>query len=98
MTRADLISRLRDMGIQCCDMAADALTAEQERIEALEEALRPFAKSGELFPEEPGTVEFDICVYRPAKGREWGLCGDDLRRARAALAAHTQRMNAKEGA
>ena len=98
MTHTDLIARLRDKdkplmqqgGFSSIRLvireAADALTAAQERIEALEAAIRPFAKSGELFPEEPGTVEFDICVYRPAKGREWGLCGDDLRRARAALA------------
>lgn len=39
MTHTDLIARLRDMGIQCCDMAADALTAAQERIKALEGAL-----------------------------------------------------------
>lgn len=61
----------------------DALRAENER---LREALRPFAKAGELFPEAPGSVEFDLCIYRPAAGSEWSLCGDDLRRARAALA------------
>lgn len=39
VTRTDLIARLRDMGIQCCDMAADALTASQERIEELTKAM-----------------------------------------------------------
>ena len=48
-------------------------------------ALEPFAKSGELFPEDVGTCEFDTCVYAPAAGKEYNLCGDDLRRARAAL-------------
>lgn len=43
MTHTDLIARLRDMGIQCCDMAADTLTAAQERIEVLEEALKEAA-------------------------------------------------------
>ena len=58
-----------------------------DRIKALEDALRPFAKSAELFPEPPGTVEFDQCIYAPAAGSAYNLCGDDLRRARAALAA-----------
>lgn len=49
-------------------------------------ALKPFAKSGEIFDGEPEEVEFDQCIYSPAAGTQYSLCGNDLRRARAALA------------
>lgn len=50
------------------------------------DALRPFAKAGELFPGAPGELEFDQCIYNPAAGVEYSLCGDDLRRARITFA------------
>lgn len=52
---------------------------------AMVDAMRPFARSGKLFPEPPGTVEFDQCIYNPAAGTEYSLCGDNLRAARIAL-------------
>lgn len=52
-------------------------------------ALKPFAKAGELFPGEPGASDYDACIYSPAKGADWSLCGDDLRRARAAISNAT---------
>lgn len=61
----------------------EAMEAENQR---LREALRPFANAGTLFDGLPGEVEFDQCIYSPAAGKEYSLCGDDLRRARAALA------------
>ena len=59
------------------------LRAENERLRA---ALAPFLKAAELFPEPPGTVKFDISIYCPAAGPEFELRGDDLRRARDAIA------------
>ena len=49
------------------------------------EALEPFAKAGMLFEGDPGETDFDQCIYKPAAGPEYSLCGDDLRRARATL-------------
>lgn len=72
---------------QACDEAADTITALAEENRRLREALKPFAKAGKLFPGSPGSVEFDLCIYRPAAGSEWSLCGDDLRRARSALSS-----------
>lgn len=61
--------------------AADADVARlTTRIEVLKEALRPFAKSGQLVGDRGD--EFDFWVYRPAGGDEYGIVGDDLRRAR----------------
>lgn len=57
--------------------------ADNERLRA---ALAPFLKAAELFPEPPGTVKFDISIYCPAAGPEFELRGDDLRRARDAIA------------
>ena len=51
--------------------AADTITAQAEENRRLREALRPFAKAGELFPEAPGSVEFDQAIYKPAAGEEW---------------------------
>ena len=54
------------------------------RLHEAEKALRPFAKAGELFgPRESDS--YDQAVYMPAAGPEYGISGDDLRRARAAL-------------
>ena len=53
-------------------------------IRRLREALRPFAKAGELFPPRDEAVS-DQAIYAPAAGKEYSICGDDLRRARAAL-------------
>lgn len=67
----------------------DALRAEVERlrtvIERLQDALTPFSRAGALFSGAPGDAEFDQCIYKPAAGNEYSICGDDLRRARAAL-------------
>jgi hypothetical protein len=53
------------------------------------EALEPFAKAGELFPDP--APEFDQCIYSPAAGDEYSLSGNDLRRARKALASLRER-------
>jgi hypothetical protein len=51
-----------------------------ERVKALEEALRPFAKAGELFPpREPDG--WDMVVYKPAAGPDYEIYGDHLRAA-----------------
>lgn len=67
----------------------EALRADRDRLAAdlavAREALEPFAKAGKLFPEPPGTVDYDQCIYAPAAGREYDLCGEHLRRARAAI-------------
>ena len=64
--------------------AADTIEAQARRIEALEGALRPFAKAGELFGEPlPGGYEEGI--YNPAAGPEYGFGAHALRAARAAL-------------
>lgn len=54
-------------------------------VQALVDALQPFARSGVLFPEPPRTVQYDLCIYAPAAGSEYSLHGDDLRTARAAI-------------
>lgn len=72
--------------------AHDELAAAQARITQLETALRPFAKSGELFDGYEGTC----LIYDPAKGREWGLSSDDLKTARRALTDDMQQP--KQGA
>ena len=60
------------------------LTVQARRIEALEGALRPFAKAGELFGEPlPGGYEEGI--YNPAAGPEYSFGAHALRAARAAL-------------
>ena len=64
------------------DYLADcnALSAENER---LREALRPFAKAGEIAG-EPSPYG-DWYAYRPAAGDEYAIFGQHLREARAAL-------------
>lgn len=57
-----------------------ALRAENAR---LREALRPFAKAGELF--DAGSMFPELVVYLPAAGDAYKIVGNDLRRARAAL-------------
>lgn len=49
----------------------------------LREALRPFAKAGELFC--GGDEHLDMLIYDPAAGDEYRIFGNDLRRARAAI-------------
>lgn len=68
------------------DGAARYIRADAPELVALVDAMRPFARSGKLFPEPPETVEFDKCIYKPAAGPEYSLCGDHLRAARLALA------------
>ena len=45
------------------------------------EVVGPFAKAGELFGHRL-SEEYDQCIYRPAAGDEYSLCGDHLRAAR----------------
>lgn len=78
------------LGEQCRE-AADAIErltrgrdearAENER---LREALAPFAKAGELFPERHPDG-FDMVIYAPAAGPAYNIVAEDLRRARAAM-------------
>ena len=68
------------------DTDAQVIDKLRTEVERLRTALAPFLKAAELFPEPPGTVKFDISIYCPAAGPEFELRGDDLRRARAALA------------
>lgn len=58
-----------------------ALKAENAR---LREALRPFAKSGEIMPPRKAH-DFDMSIYAPAAGAEYSISGDDLRRALEAM-------------
>jgi hypothetical protein len=68
------------------EMLSRELREAEERLVEYRAALAPFAKSGELM--EPLMVEgFDQSIYAPAKGPEWSLCGNDLRRARDVMAA-----------
>jgi hypothetical protein len=72
---------------------ADHLNTQEERDAAVAEvaqmrrALQPFARAGTLFTGEPGMLDYDQCIYRPAAGDLYALSGDDLRRARIAYAA-----------
>ena len=63
--------------------ALDIVTLGQE-VGRLREALKPFAKAGELFC--IGDEHLDMLIYAPAAGDEYRIVGDDLKRARAALA------------
>lgn len=63
---------------------ARALAAESElsTLRArVREVVGPFAKAGELFGHRL-SEEYDQCIYRPAAGDEYSLCGDHLRAAR----------------
>jgi hypothetical protein len=78
----------KDMSIEEANLAvATALTRQVVALRAennrLREALRPFAKAGELFTER--SMFSDLVVYLPAAGDAYKIVGDDLRRARAAL-------------
>jgi hypothetical protein len=57
---------------------------EYNRAERLREALEPFARAGELFTGPP--TDFDQCIYAPAAGNRYALSGNDLRKAREAMA------------
>lgn len=61
------------------------VTQLRAEVERLQDALTPFARAGALFPGAHGEAEFDQCIYKPAAGNEYSICGDDLRRARDAL-------------
>ncbi len=63
--------------------AADTIEAQAAEIKRLREALKPFAKSGDLLvmAEDKG----DFWAYRPAGGDEYGITGRHLLAARAAL-------------
>jgi hypothetical protein len=73
----DTLTRERD------DWESFARELEAE-LERKTEALRPFAKAGELFAPRDAD-SYDQCIYSPAAGEEYYLTGDHLRQARAAL-------------
>ena len=88
----DALGAARRDGAQIANEAASAEIAQlrsrlleaEKGAEAMRKALKPFAKAGELFgPRESDS--YDQAVYMPAAGPEYGISGDDLRRARAAL-------------
>jgi hypothetical protein len=60
------------------------VTSMQREIDALREALKPFAKAGELFGDKHPGLD-SMTIYAPSAGEEYWLESDDLRRARAAL-------------
>jgi len=59
------------------------IEAQARRIEALEGALRPFAKAGAIAGERD--PRWDFYAYRPAAGDEYAIMGDHLRTANATL-------------
>ena len=63
--------------------AVDIVTLGQE-VGRLREALEPFANAGKLFGDRGEYT--DMTIYLPAAGEQYQIVGDDLRRARAALA------------
>lgn len=86
--QAGEIERLRgDLANERCVVTAqsEARVAAESELSTLRarvrEVVRPFAKAGELFsPRLPD--EYDQCIYSPAAGDEYSLCGDHLRAAR----------------
>ena len=73
------------VALQGISEASAMIRAQAAEIERLREALKPFAKAGELFgPLDP--EGFDMLVYNPAAGGDYALCGNHLRTARDALA------------
>lgn len=61
---------------------ADAAESELATLRArVREVVGPFAKAGELFGPRLSD-EYDQCIYSPAAGDEYSLCGDHLRAAR----------------
>jgi len=79
----DLVNRLRDertTGAMFLRLAAaeSELSTLRARVR---EVVGPFAKAGELFGPRLSD-EYDQCIYSPASGDEYSLCGDHLRAAR----------------
>lgn len=58
-----------------------------EKIRALEEGLRPFAKAGELFDNYQS--EWPSSIYNPAAGSDYAIDSDHLRHARSLLSTTT---------
>lgn len=58
------------------DRLANLLDEAGERIAELENALKKFAKAGELFLDHQS--EFAASIYYPAAGEEYSLSSDDL--------------------
>ena len=44
---SELVARLRDMGIQCCDLAADAIETLQSENDQLEQNLRDMSDNAD---------------------------------------------------
>lgn len=96
------LTQERDAAISSLSIAEQATRTALESIpiamtaavnEALE-VLRPFAKPGSLFqPRERDG--YDMLVYAPAAGREFNICGDDLRAASAFVDKHSSRGEGK---
>lgn len=69
--------------------AAEArATAAEAKVARMGEALKPFAKAGELVGTD---ATYDFWAYRPAAGDEYGISGNDLARARSALQSEKDR-------
>lgn len=67
-----------------------AAQADGERVARLTEALRPFAKAGELFDHEPADPRWVVSIYKPAAGDDYAITDRHLREARAALSEGSQ--------
>lgn len=67
-----------DLAIKHRDAAESELSTLRARVR---EVVGPFAKAGELFGPRLSD-EYDQCIYSPAAGDEYSLCGDHLRAAR----------------
>lgn len=78
---------MEQMAEEMTRKAADTIEAQAAEIKRLREALKPFAKSGDLLvvAEDKG----DFWAYRPAGGDEYGITGRHLLAARAALGEPT---------
>ena len=61
------------------------LAKKNQRIAALEGALKPFAKAGELFKKNPSPPCVDPYIYAPAAGPDYQILASDLLRAYDAL-------------
>lgn len=93
MTTSDLVARLTARAnltysypiedILLLRGAADEIERLNAANARLREALKPFAKAGELFC--IGDEHLDMLIYAPAAGDEYRIVGDDLKRACAAL-------------
>lgn len=59
-----------------------------KHINAMADALEPFAKVAQLFDTKPDS-EYQACLYAPAAGDEYMITESDCKRAEVALARYT---------